>query len=87
MLIGLLLNVVVLIIGAVFSWLPIVDTLPTIVDYDIDAALVTGAGQLHTVLAAFWPLAILMQGFFALCVYYVIKVSLKFFLGGRSPTD
>lgn len=87
MIINLLLNVVVLFIGALFSWLPQVTTLPYIVDYDIDTALVNGVGQLRTFFEAFWVLGIMFQGFIFLLGYYSIKMVLKFFLGSRSPTS
>jgi hypothetical protein len=87
MIINLLLNVVVLILGAVFSWLPQVQTLPYIVDFDIDTALVQGVGQLKTFLNAFWPIEIMFQGFLFLMGYFAIKMVLKFFLGGRAPAN
>ncbi len=85
MLIGLLLNVIVLILGAIFSWLPQVTVLPHIVDYDIDSALNDGVGQLYFFMNAMWPIKILFQGFLALCAYYAIKMIIKFFLGSRAP--
>lgn len=85
MIINLLLNVVVLILGAIFSWLPQVTTLPTIVGYDIDTALTTGVGQLKTFMIAFWPIGIMFQGFLVIMGYYAIKMVLGFFLGSRSP--
>ncbi len=87
MLVNLVLNVFVLILGAIFSWLPQVTTLPFIVDFDIDTALVNGVGQLHTFLSAFWPLGIMFQGFLFLLGYYAIKMVLKFFLGSRAPAN
>lgn len=87
MIINLFLNVVVLILGAVFSWLPQITTLPNIVDYDIDTALVTGVGQLKSFLQAMWPIGVMFQGFLAILFYFTIKIILRFFLGHRSPTD
>lgn len=85
MLINLLLNALVMAVGAIFSWLPQVETLPTIAGYDIDAALVTGIGQVNTFLNAFWPLKIMFQGFLFLLGYYAIKIGIRFFFGSRSP--
>jgi hypothetical protein len=79
----LFLNVAVLFLGAIFSWLPTVDTLPTIIGYDIDGLLNLGAGYVAGVLQAFWPLGIMFQGFLALMVYFSIKMVLRFFLGSR----
>lgn len=85
MIISLLLNILVLIIGVIFSWLPNVDTLPSILGYDIDGALVTGMGYARTFFVTFWPLTILFEGFGILMIYYVIKMTLRFFIGHRAP--
>lgn len=85
MIINLLLNLLVLILGGIFSWLPEITTLPTIADYDIDTALVTGMGYFNSFATAVWPLKVLMQGFLFLLGYYLVKVALKFFLGSRTP--
>lgn len=85
MLIMLLWNVVILGLGAIFSWLPIVTVLPHIVGYDIDAALVNGMGYVNNVFTAIWPLAIVFQGMMYLMLYYTIKMVLKFLLGHRAP--
>jgi hypothetical protein len=81
----LLLNVFVLFLGAFFSYFPVVDTLPTIVGYDIDTALVNGMGQLHAFFETFWYLGVLFQGFIALMVYYAGKMAVKLFFGSRAP--
>jgi hypothetical protein len=85
MIIILILNVIVLIVGVIFSWLPLVDTLPTIFGYDIDNALVVGMGYTNVFFETFWPLAILFQGFLILMFYYMIKMTLRPFLGHRAP--
>lgn len=85
MIITLLLNLVVLILGVIFSWLPVVTSLPEIMGYDIDGALVTGVGYMQTFFYTFWPFQIIFQGFLILMVYYTIKIVLKFFLGHRAP--
>jgi len=87
MIINLILNVVVLILGAIFSWLPQVTVLPNIVGYDIDTALNNGIGQMYVFFNAFWPLEIMFQGFLFLLGYYAIKMVLKFFLGSRAPAS
>lgn len=85
MIVGLFLNIIVLFIGAVFIWLPQVETLPLIVGFDIDTALVNGIGQLNVFLNAFWPIKIMIQGFLFLMGYYGLKMILRFFLGQRAP--
>jgi hypothetical protein len=85
MIVDLLLNVLLLVIGAIFSILPIVYTLPTIAGYDIDAALVSGIGQFNVFTTAFWPLSVMFQGFLVIMLYYALKMGLRFFLGHRAP--
>lgn len=85
MIVTLLLNILVLIIGVIFSWLPDVTTLPAILGYDIDGALTTGVGYAHTFFVTFWPLEILFQGFLLLMLYYIIKITIRTFLGSRGP--
>lgn len=85
MITNLIINVFVLFVGAVFSLLPQITTLPTIAGFDIDSALVSGVGQMRAFFVAFWPLAILMQGFAALMAYFILKMGLKFLFGSRAP--
>ncbi len=85
MIFNLLINLFVLIIGAIFNRLPQVTTLPTIGGYDIDAALVTGMGDLHTFMVAFWPLQDMFYGFLAIMAYFGIKMLARVFLGHRAP--
>lgn len=85
MIINLLINLVVLILGSVFSMLPQVTTLPTIGGYDIDSALVTGVAQLHVFYTSFWPIQDMFLGFVALMAYYGIKMLAKLLLGHRAP--
>jgi hypothetical protein len=87
MLVTLLLNLIVAIIGAVFSNFPVVTTLPTIVGYDIDSALVNGVGYVYTYIDAFWYLKLILEGFFVLTTYYALKISLRFILGSRTPAQ
>ncbi len=85
MIINLLLNVVVLLLGAVFSMLPSVTTLPVILNYDIDGALVTGMGQLRTFLEAFWAIGLMFSGALIILTYFSVKMVIKLFLGSRAP--
>ncbi len=82
---NLLINFVLMILGAVFSWLPIVTRLPTIVGFDIDSALVTGVGQLNVFLTTFWPIKYMFLGFLFILGYYAVKMIVVFFLGHRAP--
>lgn len=85
MIIAFLFNLIVLVVGAVFSLLPTVDTLPTIFGFNIDAALVSGVGALNTFTNTFWPIRDLLGGFFFLMGYYAFKIGLRFLLGHRAP--
>lgn len=86
MIVAFLFNLIVLVIGAVFSILPAVTTLPTINGFDIDAALVSGMGQVHTFFITFWPLSIMFQGFLFLMGYYALKIGIRFIIGHRAPS-
>lgn len=85
MIVNFLINVVVIVLAALFSWLPTVDKLPTIVGFDIDTALVSGVGQFKALTNVFWFLSIIFSGFLFLLGYYALKQVLKFFLGHRAP--
>lgn len=83
---ALVINIIVLILGVIFGWLPSVTSLPAIGGYDIDTALVNGMGYTRTFFETFWPLSIVFDGFLVLMLYFVIKIVIRFFLGHRSPT-
>jgi hypothetical protein len=85
MIIILFFNLIVAILSIIFGWLPDVLTLPTINGYDIDSAFANGMGQLNTIMASVWVLQYLFGGFLAIMGYHLIKMVLKFILGGRSP--
>jgi hypothetical protein len=85
MIINLLLNLIILILGAIFSWLPQVITLPVINGYDIDTALSTGISQMYQFMDSFWPLLIMFQGFLVLAGYFLIKMIVRFWIGHRAP--
>ncbi len=86
MIVILILNFISIALGFIFGWLPVVDKLPTIGGFDIDAALVTGMGQFNNFIQTFWPIQILMQGFLVLMGYYAIKMLVRFFFGSRAPS-
>lgn len=85
MLIMLVLNVIVLGIGAIFVWLPEVHVLPHIIGYDIDTALLTGMGYVNRVFDSIWPLWYVFQGMLYVMIYYTIKMALRLLLGHRAP--
>ncbi len=80
-----LINMFIILIGAVLSWLPVVTKLPAVNGYDIDTALVQGMGFFYSVETNIWPLGIVFAGFIFLIGYYTLKMVLKFFLGHRAP--
>jgi len=79
------LAVLIAIVNAIFSFLPLVETLPQIGGFDIDASLMSGIGGFQTFITAIWPLYDVWLGFLFLMSYYAIKMLLKFFLGHRAP--
>jgi hypothetical protein len=83
MIVNILVNTIALILGALFSWLPVVTTIPKIFGFDIDAALVTGIGQFNTVATYVWPLRDMFGAFLVLMTYYGVKIIVIFFLGHR----
>lgn len=85
MIIAFLFNLIVLIISAVFSILPQVTTLPTIAGFDIDAALVTGMGEVNAFFTAFWFAKYMFLGFLVLMSYYSLKLIIRFIVGHRAP--
>ncbi len=85
MIVLLLINLIVIILGVIFSWLPQVTTLPEIGGYDIDTALSQGMGYVHSFFTTFWPLQIMFDGFLVLMLYYISMMTLRFFLGHRAP--
>jgi hypothetical protein len=72
-------------LSAVFSWLPKVTTLPTILGVDIDTQLAQGVGAFYTVANVIWPIKDVYYGALVLLGYYAMKMVLRFFLGGRAP--
>lgn len=85
MIINFVLNAIVLILGAMFAWLPVVTSLPAINGFDIDASLVLGVSQMYSFFEAFWPLGLLFQGFIVLMGYFTVKLIVKFWIGHRAP--
>ena len=85
MIITFLLDVVVAVLSVVFMWLPTVNTLPTIMGFDIDNAFINGMGQLNTIMTSVWVLQYLFGGFLVIMGYHFFKMILIFILGSRAP--
>lgn len=85
MLVIFVLNVVVLAIGGIFVWLPEVTTLPEVLGFDIDAALVTGMQSGNRFFELIWPLGYVMQGAIVIVIYYAVKMGLRLIFGHRAP--
>ncbi len=83
MIIVQILNLLVSLLNLVLGWLPTVTTLPQIAGVDVDSAMVTGMGEARTFFLTFWPFQIVLEGFLFLLGYYIIKMTLKLFLGSR----
>lgn len=85
MIISLLLNVVTLIVGSIFTLFPAVTKLPVMFGFDIDAAFVSGMGIVYRVYSVFWPLQIVLNGALFLLGYYLLKLGIRFLFGHRAP--
>lgn len=85
MITAIVIGVIVSFLASVFSIFGGVEKLPTIGDFDIDTALVTGMGQFKHFMADVWVLQYVFQGLGVLIVYYGAKMILKVFLGSRAP--
>lgn len=72
-------------LSAVFSWLPKIDTLPSIMGVDIDTQLSQGVGYFYAFAHVVWPIYDVMLGALTLFTYYGIKMVLRFILGHRAP--
>lgn len=85
MIIVFFINIIIALLSIIFGWLPDVESLPTINNFNIDTAFTTGMGQLNTIMSSIWVLQYLFGGFLFIMGYHLIKMVLKFILGGRSP--
>ncbi len=85
MIIQAILDLITDFLTAIFSWLPQVNTLPTIGGFDIDTTLSSGMGGFYSFIHVFWPIEIMFKGFLFIMGYYTIKIVLRLFMGSRSP--
>lgn len=81
----IILDLVTFVIKFVSELWPVVETLPVINGFDIDGTLVLGLAQVNQFFETFWPLAIMFGGFLFLMGYYIIKMTVKFVFGHRTP--
>ncbi len=80
-----LINMFVILVGAILSWLPVVTKLPSINGFDIDTSLTQGMALFYDVKVNIWPFGLVFAGFIVLMGYYSTKMLLRFFLGHRAP--
>lgn len=73
------------ILNVTFSWLPKVETLPTILGVDVDTQLLFGVHLINRLSELFWMMGDLVAAAKIMLGYYVIKMVLRFFLGHRAP--
>lgn len=85
MIFNFLLNIFVGILSIIFQGLPKITTLPTVVGFDLDSALVQGVGYLNTIFTVYWYLKDMFYGALVIFIYYGVKMVLKAVLGSRTP--
>ena len=83
----LLINSILLLFTTLFSLLPQVNTLPTVIGFDIDATMVTAISTYNTFAQVVWPLHYLLLGFLTIVGYEVTKIIVRAILGHRSPIN
>ncbi len=84
MITNLFIDIIVLILGAIFSNFDIITKLPLVNGFDIDAALITGIGSLNTFMDTFWPIDYMFKTFLLLVGYYILKMIATTLFGSRS---
>lgn len=85
MIVSLILNIIVLVIGIIFTFLPAISTLPPLFGYDIDKALVTNFGYVARFMYYFWPVGYLYMFLQAILGYHIVKIVFRLFFGSRAP--
>ena len=83
MIVQYLLQIAVVMINFVFSWLPSVDKLPTILGIDTDYQLEYYIGMIYRLSDSFWLIGDIIVVFIILIGYFVKKRTLRFFFGAR----
>lgn len=76
---------IVVLINVGFSWLGIVEKLPTVMGVDTDAYMVLAMSYFYSYTDALWPLQSVFIGALFFIGYLGIIMALKAFLGSRAP--
>lgn len=82
MIITLLINLIVLLVGVLFSWLPQISELP----FGIDSVLVSMVSYYHGATATLPYLGTLFTAFLYVLLFEGVMLILKLFLGSRTPS-
>ena len=72
-------------LGVVFSVFGTVTTLPNVLGFDIDSALITGIQYFNQIATVFWPLKLELLGVLSIFAYIGIKKIIIITMGSRSP--
>lgn len=72
-------------LNAVFSFLPSITALPTILGYNTDSAMLQGVGSFQSFSASIWPLRDLFVAALFWVGYLSLKLIVRVFLGSRAP--
>lgn len=81
----ILVNTAITIVNFLFAWWPNAEQLPTIFGLDLDETFTTAITTYNTFAEVIWPIHYVMLAFLFLMGYFVIKITFKLILGGRSP--
>ena len=85
MIIALIINIVLLIFGSLFSFLPVVIKLPTIGIIDLDYYFTTGVGYFKFLTQIFPPFEIIAQCAIIYLTWKLTVLGLRVILGHRTP--
>jgi hypothetical protein len=85
MIVALIINIILLIVTTLLSWLPDALTLPTIGNVNIDTSFANGVGYVHYLGEIFPPLTTILTAAIIYLSFKVVMILLKVFLGSRAP--
>ena len=72
-------------LNAVFSFLPKIEALPTILGVNVDQLLVLGVGYFLTFADSFWMIGDVFTAALIIYGYKALMMVLRFFIGHRAP--
>ena len=73
-------------LNSVFSFLPVVTTLPTVDGVDLDTTMQNAVSFFNALThSGFWMIGDVWTGALALMTYYALKMLMRFLLGTRTP--